>query len=80
MNRSYRYSTFLLVALACRAAPPPDSGSDMAMDSSTPSQAMDMGKEKGGSLSITARQARLAGVTIAVAIRSEEHTSELQSH
>jgi len=65
MNRSHRYSTFLLMALACRAAPQPDSGANMG--SSTPSQAMDMGS---GSLSITARQARLAGVTIAVASRA----------
>ncbi len=72
MNRSHRYATLLMVALACRAAPSQDPGSEMVMDAGSPSQGTDIGMEMSdeGPLEITARQAQLAGVTFAVATRA----------
>ena len=68
MNWSHRYTTLLMVALACRAPPSQDPGSDKVTDAVSPSQGV--GMSDGGPLEITARQAQLAGVTIAIATRA----------
>ena len=57
-----------MVALACRAPPSQDPGSDKVTDAVSPSQGV--GMSDGGPLEITARQAQLAGVTIAIATRA----------
>jgi Cu(I)/Ag(I) efflux system membrane fusion protein len=61
-----------MVAFACRATPSHDPESEKVMDAASPSQGTDMGMERsdGGPLEITASQAQLAGVTIAIATRA----------
>ncbi|MCZ6754615.1 MAG: efflux RND transporter periplasmic adaptor subunit [Gemmatimonadetes bacterium] len=72
MTWSHRYATLLMLALACRATPSQDPESEKVTVAVSPSQDTDMGMEMsdGGPLEITASQAQLAGVTIAIATRA----------